>query len=51
MIAVCVDRTGVEALAINTLRAHNARDLGRTEGVWRDGSWRDFDPRRPLATV
>ncbi|HUQ76970.1 MAG TPA: hypothetical protein VM183_19780 [Burkholderiales bacterium] len=51
MIAVCVDRTGVEALAINTLRAHNARDVGRTEGEWRDGSWRDFDPRRPLATV
>ena len=51
MIAVCVDRAGTDQLAVNALRMHNARDLGRTEGVWRDGSWRDFDPRRPLATV
>src|SRR5262249_52832337 len=32
-------------------RRFGARDLGRTEGVWRDGGWRDFDPRAPLATV
>lgn len=51
MIAVCVDRAGTERLAIEALRANNARDLARAEGVWRDGSWRDFDPRRPLATV
>ena len=51
MIAVLVDRPGTEQPAINALRMHNARDVGRTEGVWRDGSWRDFDPRRPLATV
>jgi len=51
MIAVCVDRAGTEALAVNALRANNARDIGRTEGEWRDGSWRDFDPRTPLATV
>ena len=51
MIAVLVDRPGTEQLAINALRMHNARDVGRTEGVWRDGAWRDFDPRRPLATV
>jgi hypothetical protein len=51
MIAVCVDRAGTEALAVQALRANNARDLGRTEGVWRDGSWRDFDPRAPLATI
>ena len=50
MIAVRVDRSGSEALAVNTLRAHNARDVGRTEGEWRDG-WRDFDPRTPLATI
>ena len=30
---------------------NNARDVGRTEGEWRDGGWRDFDPRTPLATV
>ena len=51
MIAVCVDRAGTEAVALSALRANNARDIGRTEGVWRDGSWRDFDPRTPLATV
>jgi hypothetical protein len=51
MIAVCVDRPGTEQLAATALRSHNARDVGRTEGDWRDGSWRDFDPRRPLATV
>ena len=50
MIAVCVDRPGTEALAAQALRANNARELGRTEGEWRDG-WRDFDPRAPLATV
>jgi hypothetical protein len=51
MIAVCVERAGTEALAVEALRANNARDIGRTEGEWRDGSWRDFDPRTPLATV
>lgn len=51
MIAVCVDRPGTEALAVQALRANNARDVGRAEGDWRDGSWRDFDPRAPLATV
>src|SRR5919204_255133 len=51
MIAVLVERPGTEKLAVDALRANNARDVGRTEGVWRDGSWRDFDPRTPLATV
>jgi outer membrane lipoprotein SlyB len=51
MIAVCVDRPGSERLAIEALRANNARDVGATQGDWRDGSWRDFDPRAPLATV
>ena len=51
MIAVNVDRSGSERLAIEALRASNARDVGVTQGEWRDGSWRDFDPRTPLATV
>jgi len=51
MIAVCVERPGTERLAIDALRANNARDVGATQGDWRDGSWRDFDPRAPLATV
>lgn len=50
MIAVNVER-GDEARAVAILRQHRARDVGRTEGEWRDGSWRDFDPRAPLATV
>ena len=51
MIAICVDREGTEAAAARILRANNAREVGRAEGVWRDGSWRDFDPRQPLAAV
>jgi hypothetical protein len=50
MIAVCVDRDGTERAAAEILRRHNARDVGRAEGQWRDG-WRDFDPRNPLAAV
>jgi hypothetical protein len=50
MIAICVDRSGTERLAVDILRRHNARDVGRAEGQWRDG-WRDFDPRNPLAAV
>lgn len=51
MIAVNVDRPGTESRAAALLRQHGARDVGRAEGDWRDGSWRDFDPRAPLATV
>jgi hypothetical protein len=51
MIAVCVDRANTDGVAANILRSYNAREVGRAEGVWRDGSWRDFDPRQPLATV
>lgn len=51
MIAVCVDRPGSERAAVEVLRSNNARDVGRAEGQWRDGGWRDFDPRNPLAAV
>jgi hypothetical protein len=51
MIAVNVDRSGTEKLAIEILRRHGARDLRRAEGEWANGSWRDFDPRAPLAAV
>ena len=51
MIAVNVDRDGSEARAVAILRQHRARNVGRAEGVWRDGSWRDFDPRAPLAAI
>ncbi|MBV8032113.1 MAG: hypothetical protein JO035_11445 [Betaproteobacteria bacterium] len=48
MIAVNVDRPEMEPRAVDVLRRHGAIDLGRAEGTWRDGSWRDFDPRHPL---
>lgn len=51
MIAVNVDRPGTEKRAIEILRRHGARDVRRAEGKWANGSWRDFDPRAPLATV
>jgi hypothetical protein len=47
MIAACVERSGMLARAVKVLRECGARDLGRAEGVWRDG-WKDFDPRAPL---
>jgi hypothetical protein len=48
MIAICVDREGMQARAVAVLRRHGARDIGRAEGEWRDGAWRNFDPRVPL---
>ena len=51
MIAINVDRAGTERRAIEILRQHGARDVRRAEGRWADGSWRDFDPRAPLAAV
>ena len=51
MIAVNVDRQGTERRAIELLRRHGARDVRRAEGQWANGSWRDFDPRAPLAAV
>ena len=51
MIAVNVDRSEMQARAVEVLRRHGARDIGRTEGDWRNGSWRDFDPRSPLAAL
>ena len=49
MIALNVDRTGMDARALKVLREFGARDLGRTDGTWRNG-WKDFDPRAPLMT-
>ena len=51
MIAVNVDRPQMEGRAIAVLRRHAARELGRAEGEWLDGSWRDFDPRQPLSAA
>jgi hypothetical protein len=51
MIAVNVDRKEMEPRAVDILRRHGARDLGITQGEWRNGSWRDFDPRSPLGAA
>jgi hypothetical protein len=51
MIAVNVDRAEMEPRAVEVLRRHHARDIGRAEGEWRNGSWRDFDPRSPLGAA
>lgn len=51
MIAINVDRAGTEKRAIEILKRHSARDVRRAEGEWANGSWRDFDPRAPLAAV
>ena len=48
MVAVNVDRPQMEDRAIAALRRHAAQDIGRAEGDWLNGSWRDFDPRSPL---
>jgi predicted lipid-binding transport protein (Tim44 family) len=48
MVAINVDRPEMEPRALELLKRHGARDVGRAEGTWRDGSWRDFDPRSPL---
>ena len=50
MIAVNVDRRDAARVAA-ILKRHRARNVGRAEGEWRDGAWRDFDPRAPLATI
>jgi hypothetical protein len=47
MIAVRVDRPGTETRAVNTLNRYGARDIERTEGTWKAGDWKDFDPRVP----
>jgi hypothetical protein len=49
MIAVRVDRPGMDTRALKVLRGLGARDIGRAQGEWRNG-WKDFDPRAPLMT-
>jgi hypothetical protein len=51
MIAVLIENPEMDALAIEILGRNGAQKIWRAEGTWRDGSWLDFDPRRPLAAV
>ena len=46
-ISVCVDRPGSEASAAGVLRQFNARQIERASGLWADGEWQDYDPRKP----
>jgi hypothetical protein len=46
IVAVCVDRSGTEDLALRALRDAGALEVERAQGDWREGSWIDFDPRR-----
>lgn len=50
-VAVCVDRPGTEPRAIELLRRFGAKDIGRAEGEWRQGEWKDFDARVPPEPV
>ena len=47
MVAIQVDRPGTESRAIETLQRYGAHEIERTEGEWRAGDWKDFDPRIP----
>ena len=47
MVAIQVDRPGTETRAIETLKRYGAHHIERTEGEWRAGDWKDFDPRIP----
>jgi hypothetical protein len=51
MIAINVDRPEMQLRAVDLLRRHHARDIGRAQGDWRNGSWKDFDPRSPLGAI
>jgi hypothetical protein len=46
-IAVNVERPGTEDRAMEILRNAGAEDIVPAEGEWRDGEWKDFDPRVP----
>jgi hypothetical protein len=47
MIAIRVDQPGTDTRAIETLKRYGARNIECTEGEWRAGDWKDFDPRIP----
>lgn len=47
IVAVHMTGGAVEADVLRVLRAQDALDIARAQGEWRDGSWVDFDPRRP----
>jgi hypothetical protein len=46
-IAVNVERPGTETRAMEILRDGGAQDIVPANGEWRDGQWKDYDPRVP----
>ena len=46
-IAVCVDRAGCEASAIDILKDHDARQIEREQGTWADGECIDCEALTP----
>ncbi|MDX5410519.1 MAG: hypothetical protein LPJ94_09890 [Thauera sp.] len=51
MLAVRVDNADTEAAVVDIFDRCQARQIDRTHGEWRDGSWLDFDPRKPIETL
>jgi hypothetical protein len=51
MVAVDVSRVGLEDVAVNVLRSHDARDIERAQGEWQEGTWADFNPVAPPALI
>lgn len=49
MVAVRADAN--EDTIVQVLRTEGARDVERAQGEWRDGSWVDFDPRKPRQRI
>jgi hypothetical protein len=47
MVAIKADAPGAEQRATEVLQRHGAKDIERTDGEWRGGDWKDFDPRIP----
>lgn len=50
-IAVCVDRSGSEAGAVDVLKDHNARQIEREHGTWADGEYIDCEAHTPAEVL
>ena len=50
-VAVRVDRSGTEAVAIEVLERFGAKDISHAEGEWHARFWPDYDPRVPPERV
>jgi hypothetical protein len=44
LVAVNASQSAVEELAIRVLRKSDAQDIEQALGVWRNGTWENFDP-------